>query len=235
MALGCVGELGVADGVGCCRDGGGHFVVALNAAADGPFDGGATADGGLPVGVGFAKEVGPDEGGAAAVGAVDDDDRVAGQGDVAVDGADGGIVPGADISEVDVGEDLGREAEVVADLGQVIDGDDSADDGGELQQLCGHLAHVGVGEGDVRGGEGYLVLVKLLDAGLGADAVVADLNVGVVLAEGLDPYLVERCGEGSAGGLKDSDRAFRGRAGEGDEKLSGDLVGEIATDAGGCG
>ena len=117
--------------------------------------------------------------------------------------------------------------------GQMIDGDDSADDGGELQQLCGHLVHVGVGEGDVRGGEGYLVLVKLLDAGLGADAVVADLNVGVMLAEGLDPYLVERCGEGSARGLKDSDRAFRGRAGEGDEKLSGDLVGEIVTDAGG--
>src|SRR6202042_1353423 len=89
LALNGVGKLGVADGVGCLSDGGGDAIIALDAVAYGPFYGGAAADGGLPLGVGFAEEVGPGEGGAAAVVAVEDDDGSPGRGDAGDSGPGG--------------------------------------------------------------------------------------------------------------------------------------------------
>jgi len=144
--------------------------------------------------------VGPGEGGAAAVGAMDDDDFGIGEGDTVVDGADGGVVPPADLTEVDAGEDVWGKAEVLANPGQMVYGDDGADGGRELEYLDGHLGHIGRGEGNVGGGEGDLFIVELLDSGLGADAVVGDVDVGMVFAEGLNPRLIEGGGEGGARG-----------------------------------
>ncbi len=156
---------------------------------------------GLPLGVGFAEEVGPGEGGAAAVGAMDDDDFCVGKGDAVIEFADGGVVPLADLAEIDAGENLRREAEVLTSLRKMVDGDDGADDGRELEYFDGHLGHVSIRERDVGGGEGDLVVVELLDACLGADAVVGDVDVGMVLPEGLNPSLIEWGGEGGASGL----------------------------------
>src|SRR5580692_9218450 len=136
---------------------------------------------------------------------MNDDDVGVGKGDAAIDGADGGVVPFADLAEVDAGEDVGGEAEVRASLRKMVDGDDGSDDGGELEELYGHLRHVGVGERDVRGCEGDLVVVELLDACLGVDGGVGDLNVRVMFAEGLDPGLIERGWEGCAGGFEGED------------------------------
>jgi len=75
----------------------------LCGAACGPFDGDAAAYGGLPFWVGFGEKVGEGEGGAAAVGAMDDDYVGVGEVDAAIDGADGGVVPSADLAEEDAG------------------------------------------------------------------------------------------------------------------------------------
>jgi len=69
----------------------------------------------------------------------------------------------------------------------MIDGNDGSNDGGELEQFDGHLRHVDIGERNVGRGEGDLAVVELLDAGLGADGAVGDVDVGMAFAEGLDP------------------------------------------------
>ncbi len=131
---------------------------------------------------------------------MDYDDLGVGEGDATVDGADGGVVPLADLAEVDAGEDLRSKAEILADLRKMVDGDDGADDGRELKDFAWHLGHVGIGEWNVRGSEGDLLVMELLDAGLGADGVVGDVNVGMVFPEGLDPCLIEGGREGGARG-----------------------------------
>src|SRR6202000_733848 len=109
---------------------------------------------------------GKGEGGAAPVAAMDDDDLGVGEGDTAVGFADGGIVPLAYLAEKDAGQDLGRESEILAGLRQMVDRDDGADDRGELKQLCRHLGHVDIGQRNVGGREGDLVVAELLDARL---------------------------------------------------------------------
>lgn len=202
-------EFNVADGVGGLVDERGDPVVALSVAADGPGDGGAAAYGGLPCGAGLAEEVGEGEGSAAAVGAMEDDDVGVGEGDAVVELADGGVVPLADFTEVDTGENFGCEVQVLAGLRQMVDWDDGSDDRGELEQLDGHLGHVGVGQWNVRGCDGDLVVVELLDACFGAVGAVGDLDAGVGFAEGLDPGLIERGREGGARDLE-MDGGLRG-------------------------
>ncbi len=133
---------------------------------------------------------------------MDDDDLGVGEVDAAVDGADGGVIPLADFAEEDAGEDLGGELEILASLREMVDGDDSADDGGELEQFDGHLGHVEIGERNIGGREGDLSVVELLDARLGADGGVVDVDVGMMFAEGLDPGLIERGGEGGSSGCE---------------------------------
>src|SRR5215469_13615164 len=132
---------------------------------------------------------------------MDDDDLGIGEVDAAIDCTNGRVVPLADLAEVDAGENLGGETEVLAGARQMVDGDDGPDDGRELEYFDGHLGHVGIGEGNVGGRQGDFLVVELLNTGLGADAVVGDVDVGMAVAEGLDPGLIEGGREGGSRGL----------------------------------
>ncbi len=74
LVLRGVDQLDVAEGAGRLLDLAGDAFIALGAEAGGPFDGGIGADLGLPVRADLAQVIGEDVGGAAAIGAMDDDD-----------------------------------------------------------------------------------------------------------------------------------------------------------------
>ena len=147
-------------------DHGRNPIIALNALANGPGYGGAAAYCGLPFRAGFAEEVGPGECGATAVVAMDYDDRGVRQRDSVVDRFDRRIGPITYLSEIDACKHLWGEAQVAANPGQMVDGDDCPNDGGELEHLRRHIGHSGIGEWHIRGCESDLAVAKLRNAGL---------------------------------------------------------------------
>ena len=102
---GGIGELDVTDGADGAFDRGGDAGVALAADSDGPLDGGGVADVVSPRLRDLAEVIGEDEGGAGAIGAMDDDDGPGGEVDAGIEGLDLGIVPLLDVAEVDAGDD----------------------------------------------------------------------------------------------------------------------------------
>ena len=200
LALDGIGKFGIADRVGCIGDRSCHSIIARCSFADGPVDGGAGANGVLPVDVGLRKEIGPYEGAAAAIGAVYDNDLAIGQGDVAIDGGDPGVVPAADFAQVDVGENIGGKVKIGASVGQIVDWHYRPKDGGELEHGSGHRSHLHGGQGNVRCCKGKFPLAELLDTCVRANRVVRDEGAGVMLSKGTEPGKVERSGEGGAAG-----------------------------------
>ena len=83
----------------------------------------------FPFGAGFGEEITPDEAGAAAVGAMDDDDIEIRETKAWIGLLEEGIIPFFDSAEVDFGQGFRSEREVTGDTGQVDDRDNGADDG----------------------------------------------------------------------------------------------------------
>src|SRR5690606_14537069 len=107
-----VGVFDVADRVLQLADVGGDAFVALAALAHGPLDRLAFADRGLPLGRDLGQVIGPAEGGARAVGAVDHHDIAVRQAEARVQGGDRRVVPLLDLAQVDVGQQGAGQAQL---------------------------------------------------------------------------------------------------------------------------
>ena len=197
LVLQRVGVLDVADGAVDAAGVRGHALVALAADAGGPVHRGLLAHLGLPVRAHLGEVVGEDEGGAGAVGAVDDGDRPVGQGDARVELLDGGVVPLGDLAQVDVGEDGAGELELAGrDPLDVHHRHHAAHDHRELHQAG--LVQLGGLERLVGGAEVDGLGLDLLDAAAGADRLVVHADAGLGLV-GVRPLGVDRVREGGAG------------------------------------
>src|SRR5690606_34726815 len=108
-----IGQLDVADGAADLPDVGSHALVALAADAGRPAHRGAFADLLLPLRRNLGQVIDEVEGGAGTVRAVHDGDAQVGQGQAGVEGGDGRVVPLADPAQVDVGQDLSVQAQLV--------------------------------------------------------------------------------------------------------------------------
>ena len=106
FVLNGVNQLDVTDRTRCLLHQARNPFVSLAAEADGPVYGGGGANLRLPLGANLRQKIGEDVGGAAAVGAVNDNDVVAGQLDPRIRLGDFGIVPLCDLPQVDSGERL---------------------------------------------------------------------------------------------------------------------------------
>ena len=135
----------------------------------------------LPRWVDAGKVVAEDVGGAAAVGAVHDEDRRAGQDDLGVEGRDGGVVPVGDLPEEDprdyrAGELQPGQAEggCRRRFGTEVDGDLH---GGAAVGGC----LLGGGHGHIGGAEVGLLAAERRDARAAADRGVGDRHARVLL------------------------------------------------------
>ena len=95
MVLQGIDQLDVADGAGQLAHITGYALIALAAYTGRPIDRGALAGSIGPLRADLAQEVGPDEGGAASIGAMDDDDLLVGQMNARIVLGDARIVPAA--------------------------------------------------------------------------------------------------------------------------------------------
>ena len=114
----------------------GNAFVALAAEAHGPVHRRALAHFVLPVVAGLGKEIGPDVGGAAAIGAMHDDDIGAGKLDALIRASQ---FPGSFhlviVPRINSRESLLREIQFAGDARNVVGRHDGAENGGEVQNL----------------------------------------------------------------------------------------------------
>ncbi len=195
LVLECVDQLDVADGARRLLDQSGNAFVALAADADRPVDRGGHADRLLVVGRDLGKIIAPDVARARTVAAVHDGDVLARKVDAGIDGLDGRVVPLRDLAEEDIGEDLAGEAEVAAHAGNVVDGDDAAQDGREVRDAEAGRRDLLVGHRAVGGAEEDRTGAELADAAARADGLIVDLHVRVQLVVVAEPLRIDRVGE----------------------------------------
>src|SRR5690606_6979078 len=111
------------------------------------------------------------EGGAGTVRAVHDGDAQVGQGQAGVEGGDGRVVPFADPAQVDVGQDLSVQAQLVGCDARHVEGrHDAAHHRGELHQLA--LRKLLRLERRIEGTEVHGIGLDLGDAAARADRLV---------------------------------------------------------------
>src|SRR5260370_36711989 len=128
-----VDQFDVADGVRGVLDRAGDAFVAFAAEADGPGDGRALADLGLPLVADLRKIVGPDVGSAAAVRAVHDDDVVCGKIYTLVGAGDDRVIPFGYFAEENAGQGVRGEIQSRVDTGNVVGGNRGAQHRGKVQ------------------------------------------------------------------------------------------------------
>ena len=180
LVLHGVDQFHVADGVGRLLDLAGDALVAFAAESDRPIDGGSAADFRFPLLADFGQIVGPNVGGAAAIGTVDHDDVGGRQFHARVGFHQFRIVPFRDLAEEDSRQSFRREVEIRADAGNVIDRNVGAHHGREVQDsksvlvvelLELHVVHRAVAGSEIDGAFGHL-----LDAAAGTDGLVVELQ-----------------------------------------------------------
>ncbi len=116
-----VNQFHVTDGVGRLLDLARYALVAFAAKTDRPIDRGSAADFRFPFLADLGQIVGPDVGGAAAVGTVDHNNVSGRQFDTGVGFHQFRIVPFGDLTEEDPRQRIRREVEIRAHAGDVID------------------------------------------------------------------------------------------------------------------
>ena len=132
----------------------------------------------------------------------------AGESDAGVGLGDGGITPGLDLAGEDAGEGGGSEFQV-GGVGDVVDGDNGADERGEVEGFGGEFGDLFVGEGDFRGGEIDGAGEEEADTLTGSVGLVLDFETGFSLYEFREPLSI---GEVRGGGSSafDDERTGRG-------------------------
>src|SRR5229473_4194827 len=127
-----IDQFHVTDGVRGVLDRAGDPFVTFAADSHGPVDGRAPADLGLPLIAYTGKIVGPDVGGAAAFGAVHDNDLLGGKLDAFVGDGDGGVIPLGDFAKENAGEGVRGEIQSRVDTSDVVGGNRGAQHGGKV-------------------------------------------------------------------------------------------------------
>src|SRR5208337_1679953 len=134
LVLQSIDQLHIADGAGQLAYQAGHSLIALATHAYRPGGRTPLAWSVGPLLADLAQVVGKDEGGAAAIGAVNDDDLLVGQFDAGVVLGDAAVVPVGYLAQIDVGQHIAAEFEVV-DAGDVEDRHHRAKHCGNVNQL----------------------------------------------------------------------------------------------------
>src|SRR6266851_318649 len=191
LVLGRVDQLDVAEGEGGLANHAGDAFISLLADTRGPLDGGVLSYLAAPVRADLREVVGEDVGGAASVGAIDGQDRMVWQADAGIVLSDAGVVPLGDLAEVDVGDDVAGEIEVLADAREVVHRDNRAEDGGDVHRLDLRTVDLLIAHGAIGGAEVNDTLGDLADTAAGADGLVVDLHAGVLLAVFAEPLGVD--------------------------------------------
>src|SRR6202012_1733749 len=122
--------LNITEGVRRLTNHSGNALVALLADACWPLDRSALADLAVPVGAHLREIVGEDERRTASIRTIHRQNRLVRQADAGVVLRDAAVVPLVDLAEVDVGDDVAREVQILVDTGDVIDRDNRAENGG---------------------------------------------------------------------------------------------------------
>jgi len=196
LVLNGVDQLDVAEGVRGLTNHTGDALVALLTDACGPLHGGALAYLAVPIGADLREVIGEDVGGSASVGAIDGQNRIGRKIDAGIVLGDARIVPRGDLAQVDVSDDVAREVEILIDTGDVVDRNDCAEDGRNVHRFNLGALNLLVIHGAVGGTEVDRTLGDLTDAAAGADGLIIDLDVGILLAVFAEPFGVDRVGEG---------------------------------------
>ena len=163
--------------------------------------------------------IGEDAGGAAAVGAVHDDDRLVGELHARVVIGNLRVVPFGDLAEVDVGHVFRGELQPLGDAGKVVGDDHCPHDGRDVDEFAGGRLQFLIGQELVACSEIDRLGRDLLDAAAAADGLVVELDRRVDLGVLAEPLGVERVREGGSGAV---DEGFgRGLAGGNDSRCHG--------------
>src|SRR6185369_8599129 len=201
LVLECVCQLDIPYGVLCGLDLPCNPFVALAAEADRPLDRGALADFLRPFAVHTRKVIGEDAGRAAAVGAMDDHDRLVREVHTGVVIGNPLVVPLGDLAEEDVRDILGVEFEPFGYSGKVVGNDNCSHDRRYVQQFArsGFQLFIGkelVGSAEINGLGG-----DLLDPAAAAYGLVVEFHAGVDLGVFAEPLRIEGVGESSTGAV----------------------------------
>src|SRR5206468_1987378 len=156
--------------------------VALPSKTHRPADCGVRANLTLPLRADFGQIIGPDEGGAAAIGPVHDGDIGVGQVYTGIELFQGRIVPFFNLAEEDVRQDRARELELGVYALDVVSGNHAAEHSGKVQHVeIFDAADLLVGHGHVGGAEINGARAQLFDAAARSNGLVVDLYVGMRL------------------------------------------------------
>src|SRR5712664_373211 len=189
-----VDQFDVTDGVRRILDRASYAFVAFAAEAHGPVDGRAVADLGLPLVAELRKIVGPDVGSAAAVRAMHDDDVVCGKIYALVDAGDGRVLPLGYFAEENAGKGARGKIQSRVDTGNVVGGNGGAEHRGKVQDaesvfilesLELIVVHGAIGTTEIHGAFG-----DLLNAAAGANRLIVDLKIGVLLVVLVKPLRI---------------------------------------------
>ena len=143
------------------------------------------------------KEIGKNEGGTAAVRAVDREDRPI---EIRIVFGDARIAPLRDLSEIDVSDNVAREVEIFAYSRNVVHRDYRTKDSRKGHYLNLRLSELLIRHGHVAGAS--LCLQWLGEFPAGADGLIVDLHAGMLLLVFAEPARVDPDKEGGSCSIK---------------------------------